>query len=248
MENKVNNEQDLCGNCRAELYGSYCSECGQKANQPIAIKPILNSVFEKTSELDFRFVTLAKALLTSPGRMIKEYLEGKRIIYTHPIKALFYFATAYLIVFSLLDISIGFSGSSEKYGKAVVAIINYLVFVFLALTSFPFKWIYHKQKLNWAESFVVLCYAWCGYLLLTTLIAPISKLIPLHFEFSRLAIGAIYLIWVCKTLFKESWPLTVLKAVLTYIAYFVCTMLVMTVVIFFAYLFQYEPLMISLKQ
>jgi|GEM_PF-2928910 len=234
-----------CPNCNAQLSGLYCANCGQSTETEIALKPVLTSLIKKASELDFRFVRVVKELFVRPGAMIKDYLLGKRVIYANPFKSLFYTATIYFLVVTFLDIRITFGSQEEDAGKAVAAFINYLLFPFLALASFPFMLFYRKQQLNWAKSFVILCFTWSGYLLIVSLLAIISKLLPMMFEISRLVIAPIYLFFVLKVLFDQSWWLTLVKSVLFYLCYMLSSMLVMSGVISLAHYFQFKPLMIS---
>jgi hypothetical protein len=235
----------FCPNCNAVLSGDYCAKCGQLSSTEIAVKPLIISLIEKTTELDFRFVRTVKELFTRPGRMIKDYLEGKRIIYSNPFKMLFYTATIYFVVITLFDIRLDFANKDTDSGRAVAAFINYLLFFFLAFASFLLSLLYRKHQLNWAKCFIILCYAWSGYLLLTCLLAMLSRVIPLAFEISRLVIAPIYLVFVFKPLFEQSWPLTILKSLLFYVGYIICSMLVMSAVIACAYWLDFEPLMIT---
>lgn len=80
-------ETRTCLNCGQSVVGSYCSRCGQAAQSPL--KPLLEFVQESLSEvfsLDGTQVRSFKALLTRPGLLSAEYLDGRRTHYVHPVR------------------------------------------------------------------------------------------------------------------------------------------------------------------
>jgi hypothetical protein len=84
---------DQCPNCGALLDGPYCSQCGQKAAG--RIKPLwhmMNEVLEAVFELDLRVLHTLPKFLFLPGRLTKEYVEGRRRRYVRPLR-LYLFAT-----------------------------------------------------------------------------------------------------------------------------------------------------------
>ncbi len=84
---------DQCPNCGALLEGPYCSQCGQKAEN--RIKPLwhmVNEVFEAIFELDLRVLHTLPKFLFLPGRLTKEYINGRRRRYIRPFR-LYLFAT-----------------------------------------------------------------------------------------------------------------------------------------------------------
>ncbi|NNF15028.1 MAG: DUF3667 domain-containing protein [Gemmatimonadetes bacterium] len=80
-------ETKACLNCGKGLAGSYCSSCGQAAQSPL--KPLLEFVQESLSEvlsLDGTQIRSLRALLTKPGLLSAEYLDGRRTHYVHPVR------------------------------------------------------------------------------------------------------------------------------------------------------------------
>jgi hypothetical protein len=91
-----------CLNCQTELKGDYCHVCGQKA---INAKPTVKEFFLEYVNIVFIWDTLffrtLWQLLRRPGHVTKEYVSGKFVSYTHPLKLnmflMFVFITAFLI-------------------------------------------------------------------------------------------------------------------------------------------------------
>jgi hypothetical protein len=85
VEAGTSNKQ--CANCGASLHGEYCSQCGQKdAERIVPLWYMLNDALEAIFQLDLRvFRTLPKFLFL-PGRLTKEYVNGRRKRYIRPFR------------------------------------------------------------------------------------------------------------------------------------------------------------------
>jgi len=95
--------EDQCENCGAMLHGPYCSQCGQKsADRIVPLWHMLNEALEAVIELDMRVLHTIPKFLFLPGRLTKEYLNGRRKRYIRPFR-LFLFAT--FILFTVLALS-----------------------------------------------------------------------------------------------------------------------------------------------
>ncbi len=81
---------EQCANCGTALTGPYCHACGQSGH----IHRSLLHMFEELLHGLFHFDTKAwrtiPALIFKPGKLTKEYIEGKRTSYVSPL-ALFLF-------------------------------------------------------------------------------------------------------------------------------------------------------------
>lgn len=235
-----------CSNCGFQLHGKYCSNCGQKAEAQLALRPFLQDLFSKTSEFDFKLVRTLKDLVIRPGAMIRNYLDGKRIPYTNPFKALFIVTALYILVVSYFKISIDFYNQNENAGNAVLIFMNYLIFIFLAATALIFHLTFKKYNVNWVKSYIILCYCWTGYLIFTIALAIISLWFPIKFELTRLLIPLFYLPFVFIRLFDDSWWAILWRTLVVYIAYFVVTAIIMMAIIHLAHFFHFKPLMLTM--
>ena len=76
-----------CKNCGADITGRYCPACGQHADVSI---PSLHKLFvEALGDLynfDSRLWRSLGLLLFRPGRLTREYLEGRRARYVPPFR------------------------------------------------------------------------------------------------------------------------------------------------------------------
>lgn len=99
-----------CKNCGAEVTGVFCHDCGQKKsigrlNYRYFIDEVLSSLFQVEKGLFFT----ARALSTSPGTSIRDYLRGKRAPHFKPL--------AYLLVTSAVYVFLAFLFEFNTYSK-----------------------------------------------------------------------------------------------------------------------------------
>nr|WP_175429325.1 DUF3667 domain-containing protein [Lysobacter enzymogenes] len=75
-----------CENCRADLHGHYCHECGQSVHNPVRnFGHAVEEVFESFWHLDGRVFRTLRDLL-SPGKVARDYLAGHRVRYLPPLR------------------------------------------------------------------------------------------------------------------------------------------------------------------
>jgi len=97
--------EDQCENCGALLNGPYCSQCGQKAaDRVVPIWHMLNEALEAVIELDMRVIHTFPKFLFLPGRLTKEYINGRRKRYIRPFR-LYLFTT--FLLFTVLAFTTG---------------------------------------------------------------------------------------------------------------------------------------------
>ena len=88
-----------CLNCGTELKGPFCYYCGQPDRNFMRFFPaLLRDLMEDLLDLDSRFMRTIKPLLFKPGRLTRDYMNGRRFRYAPPMR-LYIFSS---IVFFLL--------------------------------------------------------------------------------------------------------------------------------------------------
>lgn len=76
-----------CLNCGASLGGQYCGQCGQRArSRLISLWELTRDAFGDLFELDSRLWRTLIPLLARPGRLTRDYLEGRRARYMPPFR------------------------------------------------------------------------------------------------------------------------------------------------------------------
>lgn len=92
-----------CLNCGTVLQGHYCYYCGQKdepLREPIYV--MLGHAIAHYWHFDGKFINTLAPLLLKPGFLSKEFMEGKRVRYVHPVQLYFFNSIVFFIAFSFL--------------------------------------------------------------------------------------------------------------------------------------------------
>lgn len=84
---KENTQKIKCKNCDNEFEGNYCPECGQtRKNFDKPFKFFFIDFMGNIFAFDTRLWQTLKAVLFKPGRLTKDYMEGKRVRYMPPFR------------------------------------------------------------------------------------------------------------------------------------------------------------------
>ena len=115
----------LCLNCGQPISDNdnFCSNCGQVNDElPLSIKQFISEFFSGFFSFDTRFFKTFFPLLFKPGKVSKEYIEGKRRKYVNPFQLYLHVTIVFFLLqglFSALD-EYKISGSFTKKGYAAV--------------------------------------------------------------------------------------------------------------------------------
>lgn len=113
QNNENNTEYRYCLNCKTELHGKYCHVCGQLATQQKpTVREFLMEYLNIAFIWDLHFVKTIKKLLMKPGHLTSEYVSGKFVAYTHPIKLNMFLLFVFITMFVLFR-------SDDNMGNAI---------------------------------------------------------------------------------------------------------------------------------
>ncbi len=92
-------ESPNCLNCGNRLRGQYCGICGQRArNRLISLWQLISEAFGDLLELDSRLWRTLIPLLRRPGRLTRDYLEGRRARYMPPFRTYLVLSLIFFVV------------------------------------------------------------------------------------------------------------------------------------------------------
>ncbi len=92
-----------CLNCGTSLKGPFCYYCGQPDKNFMRFFPVLLREFlEDFLELDSRFARTMKPLLFIPGKLTRDYLDGKRFRFTPPLRLYIFSSMLFFILAAML--------------------------------------------------------------------------------------------------------------------------------------------------
>jgi hypothetical protein len=92
-----------CLNCGATVYGRYCHVCGQENIVPKeTFWSMVLHFFYDITHFDSKFFETVKDLVFRPGFLSREFINGRRVRYLHPVRMyVFTSAIFFLLFFSL---------------------------------------------------------------------------------------------------------------------------------------------------
>ena len=103
-----------CRNCQTPFEGSFCPSCGQKdLNLERPLWELLGEIVKETLDLDGRAYQTMRTLLTRPGVLTREYLAGRRRLYTPPLRLYLAISVSFFILVAWLA-SRGFLLDSDQ--------------------------------------------------------------------------------------------------------------------------------------
>ena len=92
-------ESPDCLNCGARLKGQYCGVCGQRArSRLISLWELISDAFGDLLEIDSRLWRTLIPLFRRPGRLTRDYLEGRRARYMPPFRTYLVLSVIFFVV------------------------------------------------------------------------------------------------------------------------------------------------------
>ena len=108
-----------CLNCGTSLEGPFCHYCGQPDRNFLRFFPaLLREFLSEALELDSRFARTMKPLLFKPGRLTRDYLDGRRFRYTPPLRlylfsSIIFFLLAAFLSTDAIEDKVSFGGQNS---------------------------------------------------------------------------------------------------------------------------------------
>lgn len=93
-----------CLNCGTELKGPFCYFCGQPDRNFMRFFPaLLRDLMEDLLDLDSRFIRTLKPLLFKPGKLTRDYMEGRRFRYAPPMRIYIFSSILFFLLAAVLS-------------------------------------------------------------------------------------------------------------------------------------------------
>jgi hypothetical protein len=110
----VNNDSQLhhivtnCPNCGTKLAGNFCQGCGQATHLHVpSAREFLHEFIAHYVALEGKLWKSLALLLFRPGRLTRDYIEGKRARYVEPLRLYLTFSIIFFAIFKLGGVSFG---------------------------------------------------------------------------------------------------------------------------------------------
>lgn len=143
----------VCSNCQSSLDGEYCSTCGQRnLDLEKSIWSLLGAVISETFEVDGRAALTVKTLFRHPGMLTGEFLAGRRVAYSPPLRLYLVFSVVFFLLIAWFASSglLREPGSDLNFDAAVQARflsddLPTLMFLLLPIFAMLMKFAYLKR-------------------------------------------------------------------------------------------------------
>src|SRR5215203_1978287 len=157
----------FCKNCGEKVVGSYCSHCGQKTIEArISFQYIWHEVLHFFTHFEKGFLFTSWSMLAKPGKVVTDFVKGKRKVYQPPVSFFLIWITMYLLLLYIVEKVFGENvvidykeyfgpSSTTKFAVSHLSIVLLVVIPFQALY---FYWLVAWKKYNYFESLVVAMY------------------------------------------------------------------------------------------
>jgi hypothetical protein len=239
----------ICKNCKTVCEGNYCFcyHCGQSTTTcRLEVSKQLSESFFSVVMVNKGFLFTVKSLTTMPGKAIREYIQGHRVVYYPPSKYLLligaivaFFSTRYHFFSGQLT-SVMVSEEADTllssfwvYADTYTTVINILTIPVFAF----FTWMFRSATYNFAENIVLNTYITAQQLLLFICMVPIFEIYattPQYLLDFYIVVTLIYNVWVYKQFFElQSWTGVISAALIlipAYISQFLLNLLIFVLI------------------
>jgi len=91
-----------CKNCDQEFDKTYefCPYCGQKAKDVLTMGVLFYNTISNYFSFDARFLKSFLPLMFRPGYLPNKFVEGKRLLYSHPAQFYLFVSVIFFFLFS----------------------------------------------------------------------------------------------------------------------------------------------------
>ena len=115
LEAQDQGELAACRNCGAPVNETFCAACGEKMFVPgeHSLKHFFGDIVNALTFLDTKFLRTLKLMITRPGAMSYQYINGKRVSFIKPV-SMFFIANLVYFLFPLFN-SLDSSLSNQMY-------------------------------------------------------------------------------------------------------------------------------------
>lgn len=180
-----------CPVCKNEIENKICSECGvRKPKHKTTLRSLILDTLSNILSLERSGLGTCIAITARPTEVVNSYMDGYRNHYQTPGRILFYTISFSAIYISVLDSSLGLSGTKttiNMISKHTFILLS--MFVFFSISSF---FTYIRTRLSYIYHLVSAIYIISTNFMLYYLLIGLSYLFILNeSDYGSLAFGVI---------------------------------------------------------
>lgn len=235
MEKEV--QPIICKNCTTEILGNFCTHCGQSVKvSKITVKDTLQDFLSSIFSVNAPLLVTLKLLFVNPGKLYREFLNGKRKTYYKPVP--FFILTTIILVlvrtltsydpFKEIDNNTIDNPNFERLiatGKFMSKNINNFLLLFVISLSVSFK-LFFRKSYTLAEYLAISFYIVGVYTLFAALSLFLTNFVSGNVQYIPFLIMVVYILYALNSLFPQKKIQVTIKTLFLYpIAVFIYVIL-----------------------
>ena len=218
-----------CKNCESELNGKFCNNCGQRTSVgKVTFKETFQDFMDMVFSVNAPLMLTLKMLIVNPGKLFREYLNGKRKKYYKPVAFFILSTVVYLILISILnynpfsnlasagDVSKDFDLLLNQANEFMAQNMNNFLFVFVFSFGILLKLFFYKRY-SLIEYIAVSFYLVGVFTIIIVVFMPFLKFSYPESGYIPFVLMGCYLIFAIPSFFKNRILITILKTIFVYI-------------------------------
>ena len=230
-----------CPNCDTVLHGVYCHECGQKAETSVPrFREFLHEAISEFLLLDGKFLNTVKVLVTQPGQITKDFIDGRRTRYISPLRLYVIFSVLFFLLaavvpgdFIQISSTTTDAASDDEFADRILTNLPRVMFLLMPVFAVWTLAFYRRsQRYYFAHLYYSVHFHSFMFLLLT-----VAALLSLAGTYGGLIgslwvpLSILYHFKALKLFFGETWGKTIWKGLAVGALYWVCLAAAMLILI-----------------
>ena len=163
---------ETCLNCGNTITMNFCPYCGQKKGVgKLTWHSFVLEIFHFFSHIEKGFLNTSYQVIVRPGKVIREYLEGKRKKYFKPLSLYLIWFSVHLVTFNLLIQRMHYENlrttnflfPGGDVGTFIVRHNNIFGLLLLPILSLVLWLIVSRPGMNYIETLALVFYAFAAF-------------------------------------------------------------------------------------
>lgn len=214
------------------MSGNFCSECGQRTSiNKVTFSETFGDFWNYVFSVDAPFLVTLRLLFSNPGRLLRNYLAGKRKSYYKPVAFFILMTIVYLLIRSMINFdpfsntTLQVSGNSQtllldEARNYMLLNVDKLLFVFVFTMGLLLKLFFYKKG-SLAEFIAVSFYMIAVYTILAIFNMFFIKYINPDFQILAMLVMLLYFCYAMISFFQRSKFLVLVKSLLIFFLGFI---------------------------
>ncbi|WP_440053401.1 DUF3667 domain-containing protein [Pseudoalteromonas sp. T1lg65] len=211
-----------CANCQAYLVpdAKYCSHCGQSTRSyQVSFFTFAKESLHELLDIDGRLWLTLRTVLLKPGVASYEFSQGKRNKYTPPLRLYLVISVVFFLFFNSFQ---AVYNSGQTLSESTVSLYSKAMFLLFPMFALYTKCFFRKSY--FISNVVLSMHIHSVFYLALMILAPLEAVESKHSAYVALQVPFIlYLLWyfvyAFKTMYRQSWLMTIMKTSVIYILY-----------------------------